>query len=269
MIRPRSMFSYVLWARWRGALGWSIGIALLALITIAFYPMITRNTEAFAAMIEALPKPMLAMFGVDDPASMMSAVGFVNSRIYASLGVALLLVFSIGAGAWTIAGAEERGELEMLCSQPISRARLVCESAAGLAVLIAVPVALLSAVVSVTSAAIGLELGAAGIAAANAGMFLIAYLYGLVALAAGAVTGKRGAAVGVTAALAASAFSIQGLAPLVDALRFLQKLSPFYWFLGGNPLGDGFSGGFALLALGCAAMLGLAVWGFRRRDLGV
>jgi ABC-2 type transport system permease protein len=263
------MFSYVLWARRRGVIGWSIGIALLALLTMAFFPAVTRDAEAFAKMVSMLPRALLAMFGVDDPASMLTAVGFVSARIYASLGAALLLIFGIGAGAWAIAGAEEAGELEIICSQPISRPRIIGEAAAGLAVMLAVPIALLAVVVAITNAVVGLGITAAGIAAANVGLFLVAYLYALVALAAGALTGRRGASIGITAALAGSAFFIQGLAPLVESLRFAQKLSPFHWFLGGNPLAAGFSSSFALLALAAAAMLGVAIWGFGRRDIGV
>jgi hypothetical protein len=77
-------------------------------------------------------------------------------------------------------------------------------------------------------------------------------------------------AFGVTSALAIAMYILWGLAPLVEALRGLDRVNPFYWGLAGVPILNGLQIGNALLLLAIVVILaGGAVAGFRRRDLGV
>jgi hypothetical protein len=59
------------------------------------------------------------------------------------------------------------------------------------------------------------------------------------ALAVGAVIGRRGLVLGVAAALAVGAYLANAVASQVPSLGAIRKLSPFYDYLGGDPLRTG------------------------------
>jgi ABC-2 type transport system permease protein len=76
-------------------------------------------------------------------------------------------------------------------------------------------------------------------------------------------------AVGTAAVLAVAAFMLDALGPVVDA-RWMSEVSPFYWYLGKEPLIDGFdTTGLAKLAVVPIVALTAAFAAFPRRDLRV
>ena len=100
--------------------------------------------------------------------------------------------------------------------------------------------------------------------------FLLSLVFGYLALAAGAVTGRRGLSIGVAAGVTVATYVIQGIAPLVNGLEWAERLSPFFYFLDGDPLLNGLPIGYTAVLGGLAGFfLAVAVWGFGRRDVGV
>ncbi|MEX2424209.1 MAG: hypothetical protein WD990_09545, partial [Acidimicrobiia bacterium] len=99
---------------------------------------------------------------------------------------------------------------------------------------------------------------------------LFGFLFGTVAILIGAITGKKGLAIGATAGLAVIAFLANGLAPQVDALAWMQNLSPFSWANGTDTLRDGLDPLMSLLLAGVSALaVAGAIFAFDRRDVGV
>ncbi len=83
-------------------------------------------------------------------------------------------------------------------------------------------------------------------------------------------TGSRGLAIGLGAALGIAAYLVNSLAPLVDGLDWLQRLSPFFYYYDADPLRNGLDPAHAaVLAVGGLLFVIVAVFGFRRRDVGV
>jgi len=73
---------------------------------------------------------------------------------------------------------------------------------------------------------------------------------------------------GITAAAAVAAYLVNSLAPLVDLLDPVQKLSPFYHYAAQNPLRDGLDPLHLLVLLAIAAVAAAgSVLVFRLRDL--
>ena len=121
----------------------------------------------------------------------------------------------------------------------------------------------------VTNPIFDLGLGLQGVVAVNLSLVLLALLYGAIALLVGALTGNRGLAAGIAAALAVIAFFSNSMASLVDILEIPQKLSPFYWYIGNEPLANGFSWfHISLLVVVTLAIFALAVVAFQHRDVG-
>ena len=72
----------------------------------------------------------------------------------------------------------------------------------------------------------------------------------------------------IPAVLAVVAYVVNALAPLVDWLEPARPLSPFYQYVGHDPLRAGVSGGsLAVSVATVVVLLALAVLGFRRRDI--
>lgn len=99
-------------------------------------------------------------------------------------------------------------------------------------------------------------------------LYLLGLVFGTLALAISAATGHSAMSRAVAAAVAVVAYVVNGLAPLVDRLEPLRKLSPFYQYVGHDPLRTGLNGPAILVSCGTVAvLLVIAVLGFRRRDV--
>ncbi len=179
-------------------------------------------------------------------------------------------MMAVAAGARAVAGDEEAGTLELLLAHPVSRTRLVAERFGALAAAVTLLglVVWLGTLAAVAAADMGIGVG--HLAVATLGLVLLALGFGTVALAVGARSGHRGLTLGVTAALAVAAYLADTVAPRVDSLKALQQWSPFYWYLGGEPLRTGVDLGHLLvLAAVPLVMVGLALWWLNRRDIAV
>jgi len=99
---------------------------------------------------------------------------------------------------------------------------------------------------------------------------LFGILFGALAYAIGAATGRRAVALGGSAAVAVLAYLANAVLPQVEGLAGARALSPWDWYLGGDPLVNGVQVGHVLLLAGAAVLLVAAgTWAFRRRDIAV
>lgn len=93
-------------------------------------------------------------------------------------------------------------------------------------------------------------------------------MFGALALLIGAITGSRGVALGVTTGVAAIAYLVNSLAPLIDWLRPGRYLSPFFYAVGDHQLRDGQSLCWLMVLVGTTVVFaGAAVIAFRRLDV--
>lgn len=261
----RDTWTKTLWDQRRTLLGWAIGFALVSLIYGGFYPF--AATPEYEELIDSMPPGLAEAFGWDDIAS---PAGYLGSTVYGILGPVLAIVMGIGLGSRAIAGSEEDGSLELLVTHPISRTSVVLQKAAALAIaMVGAGIVVFLAIIAIRGP-IELDIVWTNIAAASVNLALMGMFFGAVAVLAGAITGRKGLAVGITAGVAVFAFLANGVAPQVDALAWMQNISPFYWANGTDTLRDGFDPLFTLLLLGsAAAALAASVVTFNRRDIGV
>ena len=254
------------WEGRRGLLWWALGVAGLAVLTIAFYPFL-RNIPGLEELFRGLPDAILRLIGDTE---MFSAVGYLNANLYGAVVPILFLYYGAFAGAGAIAGEEESGTLDMLLANPVARTRVVVEKALAMVIGLAILGVVLWAATYATSLVTDMGIDAAKVAAVNLSAALFGWFMGALALAVGAATGGRTLAIGLAGFIGIFAYLWNGLAPLVDELEPFQKLSPFYYYFGANPLRNGLDPVHAaVLGVGGLVFLVLAVVGFRRRDVGV
>jgi ABC-2 type transport system permease protein len=112
------------------------------------------------------------------------------------------------------------------------------------------------------------RVAAEGFLAINVQLALFGAVFGTLAFAVGAATGRRSAALGTSAAAAVLAYLANSVFPQVAALEWTRTISPFHWYLGGDPLTNGLQwGGAAALAVTALVLAAAGTVVFGRRDL--
>jgi ABC-2 type transport system permease protein len=201
---------------------------------------------------------------------MSSPEGYLVGELYSNMYPIVVLVFAFGLAAWSVAGSEADGTLELTLANPVSRRRVALERVAGTVVLTALLSAVSTAVLAAVSPVFGLDEGLPWWGLWSAALQTMAFVFVLAAVvfAVGAATGSKGLAISVGSALAVLGFLLQALAPLAEVLEDLRWGSPWYWMLRENPVTTAPNWINTALPL-CLAALFVAVgtWVFERRDL--
>jgi ABC-2 type transport system permease protein len=260
-----SLFTKTLYDARRALVGWAAGLLGTVAMVVAMYP--TVRTGSYQRSVQEAPEALLRAFGMDRGIDIVSGAGYLGGYLFGFMLPMLLLMFAIAAGAGAVAGEEDRGTLDLLVANPISRTRVLAEKFAALAVMAVLLGLVVLAGVLAGGPLVGLEVGVAGLAAAVASQTLLAILFGGVAMAVGAATGGRGLAIGVGAAAAVAAYLVHSLAPLAAALEPLRQLSPIWWATGNDPLQHGLGVGLLVLVAVLGAVLAVGGRLFTRRDL--
>ena len=132
----------------------------------------------------------------------------------------------------------------------------------------AVPVSLATLLCVLLGRGFDLPITAAGLVGVTIGTMLLAIDFGALALLVGASSGSRGAALGITSSVAAAAYLISSLAPVVHWLHPTRFASPFFYAVGDGQLSNGLSLTDAVVLLTVAAVLIVAAMAaFERLDV--
>jgi ABC-2 type transport system permease protein len=250
----------------RGLLAWAVSLLLLVALYVAIWPSI-KGQPSLSDFLDTMPEAFRALFA-SAGADMSTPVGYVQIELLSFMGPLLLILYAVVAGGAAVAGEEDRHTLDLLLANPVSRTRVVLEKAAAMVLGTVGLAAVLGAglILEGQWADMGLPVG--GVAAAMLHMALLALVFGALALAIGAATGALGASRAVPAVVAVVTYVVNGLGPQVSWLEPFQKFSPFYQYVGHDPLRTGVSVAGVIVAVGTIAVLvAIAVAGFRRRDV--
>jgi len=262
----RTVTTKTLFDQRRSLLAWSVSLIALVAMYAAIWPSI-RDQPSMKQFLDQMPEAFRALFAASG-ADLSTPVGYVQVELLSFMGPMLLLIYTITAGASAVAGEEDRHTLDLLLANPIGRGRLLLEKAAAMLLGTALLAAVLAVALVAEGAPAGLRLPAGPVAAAMLHLGLLALVFGALASAIGAATGHPGAARGVPAVVAVAAYVLNGLGGVVDWLRPVQKLSPFYQYAGHDPLRNGVSLPAVAVAVGTVAvLLAVAVLALRRRDI--
>ena len=214
-----------------------------------------------------MPESLRSLFTGGTVADLASPEGYLHTELLSFLAPMLVLIYAIAAGAGAIAGEEDRHTLDLLLVSPVSRTRIVLEKLAAMAAGIAVLMSVVWAGILVLGSA-GLNLPASTSAAAMFQLGLLGLEFGALALLVGCATGRPGLSKAVPAVAAVATYLLNAMAPLVSWLGPLRPLSPFYQYLGRDPIRNGaHPASIAITVLSAAVLVTLAVWQFRRRDV--
>lgn len=248
----------------RGLMGWSIGTALTVVLMGAIWP--SFSDMDIDALLAEYPEAMKDVFNVT---SMSTGAGYLNAELFSLMLPAMFIIFAVARGGRLIAGEEEEGTLDLITSLPVPRRTVLLEKGAALATELAILTVVLLASTLLSSLLFGMDVPPLHALNGAVAMFLIGLEFGLLALSIGAGSGRRGLAMGLTAALAGASYLLYLMAQLVDSIRGLRTLSPFYQAISAGPIGPNLppiTG--VMLAVGLVA-LAVSVPIFERRDLAI
>jgi ABC-2 type transport system permease protein len=265
-----SVAGYAIRRQLTALLWWTVGLAGLTALLVAAYPTVRDNAE-LDRTFAGLPPGVEQLLGLGSGDLLTSPSGYLDSQFFTNLFPMALMIYAIGYAAWTIAGDEQAGSLELLLANPIGVARVALARLAALLVtlawLAAVPAVVVAAGGPATGVSAGLPLirlfGAAAVTA------LTALVFAAVAFAVGAATGSRSMAIGVAAGLAVVGYLVEGLAPAVRALHAFRVVDPWHWLIGADSLRNGPSATAILAPLAVTIVLAASCLPvLSRRDLG-
>ncbi len=255
-------------ARYRGqVLGWGIALAVYAAVMVPFYGTILDQQEQFEKLIDAYPKEIAAFVGgMED---LFSPTGYLDTYIL-SLMPLILGVFAVLMGSGLLASDEESGRLDLIIAHPVSRTalywgRLAAYSAATVAIL-----ALLWLGLAVPSR--WTDLGVVSVvelALPCLSLFAVLVLFGTLSLLFSMLLPSRRMATMTAGILLVASYFLPGLAYLNGDIEPVAKLSPLWYYQGGDAIDSFKALWFAGLLVVALLFAGLAWWRFERRDIRV
>ena len=246
---------------------WAIGLVALTLLTVLFYPALGDAPELNEVLGDEDSLVRAFVGNIDD---LTSPEGFLNSQLYFLLVPILLLVFAVAGGSGAIAGEEEKGTLDLLFSHPVRRSVVVLQKIDALILSTLALAAVIGITVIIGALLVDMDISAGGVAAVTISSALLGAFFGALALAIGCATGRRGVTLGITGAVAVLTYFINALQPVVDILEPARFVTPFYYYIGADPLSNGLDLLHAAVLVAATALLTLvAVASFERRDIAV
>lgn len=242
---------------------YGVGIGLYAALMVLLYPVF----EDTLAELE-LPEGYTAFFG-QETADFSDPRTFLTTELM-SLVPLITAIYAVVASTGLFAGDEQRGMLELLLSQPLSRTRLFIERVAGL-VVGALVISVVGAV-GFAVPALFIDLGdvpTLSLAGAMINLVPLMLACAGLGLLVAALAPSRAAAGGIVAAETVVVFLLNSISNLNDSLEPLHYLSPFYYADSNVVLTQGPDPWHVVMLLAAFVVLtALAQRAFVRREIG-
>ncbi len=219
-------------ASWRAGLGWSIGIALLVVATVAFWPAF-RGSSGITEAIDQLPGPLLEAFGLE---GFGTPAGYLRGGLYEIVVPLLLAAAGIMFATTATAAEEDAGRLDLFLAQPVSRtAFLVGRSIAVLGWLLVLAIVTLVSQLG-SNVLFGLEIDTSLVVSTILLCALLGAFHAGLCLALAGAVARPGLILSIGFGVAFAGYVVAALFPLSDVLAAWRSISPWEWALGGDPL---------------------------------
>lgn len=247
-------------------LGWTLGLAVFAIILLVFFPSfkdgfgdeLTRN----------LPAALQGFIG--DITSFKEINAYIATQMFDIRAPMLLSIFAIILGASLTVNEEDKGLLRNLTALPVSRTRILLQK--WLAVVIITTLALGGLLAGIVAGA-GLvgeleQLDWSTLGQLLTMTWLVALALTSVPFFVGLASGKRGLTIGIASLVAIASFILTTFARNVDWLKDPERASLLHYYQPDTLYRQGFDAtNIAVLAGVIIALFIIGVVNFRRRDI--
>ncbi len=253
---PYTRFQFL--ANWRSTSFWAIGLVIYCGLIVGIYPSVSD-----AVNISLIPANLRAAFNIDDFTQLAS---FLSSELFGVILPLILPFYGIIALSNVVAGAEERGRLDVLLGNPIPRHHLIVGSFVVVAVYQLMLVAVVGTVVYTVATALDLELTTRQTMRAAFALWPLALAFGALALAMSSLVRQRSVALGAPAAILFLMYLVNVIGRLAPAVSGIRFGSAYHYY--GSSIVDGvWWSGVAVLLAAAASLVAIAVVMFNRRDI--
>lgn len=246
--------------RRRALVVWAASVGLTGAFFMLVWPSID---DSIGQALDSYPASVKEAFGIT---TLDSAEQYLSAELFSLILPFALAIFALRAVAAAIAGAQERGHLDVLLSAPISRRKLVIATFAAIAVELAVILAAAWALTCLGSLAAGADLDAGLAAAGYANVWPLAIFSAGVAMLVTGVSQHAGTVTGVASGVIVAMYVLDLLARLSDSVEPFRWLSAFNYY--GTAAVDGIDPlAFAGLTIAGLMLAAAGTILFDRRDL--
>ncbi len=247
-------------------IGWGIGLALLGLLLMWFYPTIAEQQDLLEQLMEAYPPEFFAFFG--GLADFTTAEGFLSVELFSYLPL-VLGIFAVLGGSGLLASGEEQGTLDLVLAYPVSRSALFAGRFLSLLVATAVILTISWLGLAIPTLWISFELSWLELLLPFLPLAAQVLLFASLALLLSMLLPSRRMAAMASGILLVASYFISGLANAIPDLETLAQLSPVTYYQI-----RGFSDGLNLewlagLLTASVLFTAAAWWRFQRRDIRV
>ena len=257
-----ALVSHTVRMQLRGVIIWGAALGLYSAALVVSFTAIEGSAEQLNQLMEAYPKGMLEAFGVTD---LGDPANYLHSQVFGFAPLALSF-FPIMALAGAIAGAEERGTIDVLLSNPLPRWQLVIGNFVATALSLLAICGVVGLLTWGTAVLVNVEISLRQAAEAVLNLWPVCIMFGALALLCSALFHRRGLAIAIPAFLLFGMYLLDTIGRASEDLEDLRPVSVFYYY--GSAIENGIDwadfGGITLLVL---ALVLLAVLAFRRRDI--
>lgn len=243
----------------RSALFWTIGLSLYTVLMVMIFPSF-KDTAALD--ISAYPESMREALNIT---TLNDIEPFLSSQVFGF--VPLVLAFypiTIFAGA--IAGAEERGSLDVLLGTPLPRRNLVLATWIAVASVMIAMLLILGGSTWLTSRLMDVDLSAGDAFGASLNLFPVSMVFGSLALLVSAIVRQRSVAIGVPVVTMFAMYLVDIVGKISSDMESLRYVSAFRYY--GDAIQEGVPWGDAtVLIVASVLLLIAAIPAFDRRDV--
>ena len=221
-------------SRW-AIVGWISFLVLYSFLIIWIYPVLAEN-EGMALYVQSMPEEVLATIGLTPEIvdELFAEGGFSFEGWLATEYLAwwpiMVGIYAFMFCSGIVAREAERGTMELLLSQPVSRSRIVSSKLLGFLVIIAMIIAgsLIGIILSLPLVDVGLDLWRVFLVLAQAGM-LVGVIATYSTLVSSLVMDPR-KAMTISGGLMAFSYILNLLAPALSGMDWILRFSLFSYF---------------------------------------
>jgi len=266
-----TLFLRTLKDRWLTIAIYSVASIAFLWLYVSLFPAIRDQSAQLVELVKAYPPEFLKAFGITDITQSFSSLGnFLSTEMYSFVVPIMLAALAIGFASSAIAGEIERGTIEFLLAQPLSRTALFFgKYAAGVVAM---------AVFAVASTLTPIPLAAAYHLSLSAAPFVhfavITFLFGLAILSlaflvSAIVSDKSKVSLSVSG-IVILMYVLNVVAALKDSLDKLKYVSFFHYYSPTTVFAPGATTDWKAIGVFVGVSIvatALGAWWFGRRDI--